>query len=97
MMITDTLQQKAQRIRDAAAATEAQAGDALQRQVAVQQLANRMKRSGLAAQLGVSESMVRKWYYGQRAVSDDAWGRLQGLDSHSQPGHDNKPTAVQNG
>lgn len=46
---------------------------------------------------GVPYECVKKYLQRQRAVSDDAWGRLQGLASHSQPDHDNKPTAVQNG
>lgn len=92
MDITQTIEQRAERLRTRAVEAEQLADEFAQRQRLVMVLGIRWTRAGLALRMGVSESLVNKWYYGQRAVSDDAWGRLQVLETgHSAANHDNKP------
>lgn len=56
-----------------------------------------MKARGLSRRqvvevTGVPYECVKKYLQRQRAVSDDAWGRLQVLETgHSSADHDNKP------
>jgi transcriptional regulator with XRE-family HTH domain len=95
MDITQTIEQRADRLRTRAEQAEQSTDEFAGRQRLVQVLGIRWTRAGLAGRLGVSESLVNKWYYGQRAVSDDAWVRLQALSiCHSAGDDDNKPPKV---